>query len=144
MAIWHMGEPFASTNKGLRLQLFLIPHNLEAGVYQGSLECWVGGSRDKNAAIYLKRLSGRKDDWGSSSMTQFARIHGNRIANLSSWKKLGGAHRVIYIRENPAAGQNQLRELSDNIYKHFRIQPICLYPLQHADTAVIDVYPGEL
>jgi hypothetical protein len=59
LGIWGQGGGFSVTNKGLRIQLFLIPYLDEQGIFRASLDCALKDSFGLTPGIYLKRISGR-------------------------------------------------------------------------------------
>jgi hypothetical protein len=121
LGIWGKGSDFSVTNKGLRIQLFLIPYLEEQGIFRASLDCSLRDSFDLTPGIYLKRISGSEETWASSSETQFARIHCGQLDELKAAEKARGQYRTVFVRQDQAAGHQDF--LQDA--KLFRI--ICNY-----------------
>lgn len=59
LGVWGQGK-FSMTNKGLLIDLFLIPMQPDGpdALYRASLDCCVGDSFDITPGIFLKRISG--------------------------------------------------------------------------------------
>ncbi|KAG8529070.1 uncharacterized protein KY384_005705 [Bacidia gigantensis] len=101
---WAQSDAFAVTNKGLRVELFLIPFDEGDITYYASLDCCFDGERaDLSPVILLKCVSGREGIWTNTPKTQFARIRSARMDKLSAEEKRRGRYRTIYVRQNPAA-----------------------------------------
>lgn len=141
MGVWHNGDAFSSSNKGIGLRLFLIPHLKSEKIYRASLECWVRTSRSTSPAIYVKRLSGGNEDWGTSFGAQFARIQGSHMDFISGEQKHGGIYRAVFIRQNPGAPQSQLRDWSNSLLRHFRIMSPKLYHNPENQAPELAVFP---
>ena len=102
LRFWARHGPFEFTNNGLRIELWLIPTEDEK-IFLASLPCSVGPTHHRSPAIYVKRVSGFNDAWGSSQRSQFVRIRGDQLREVKSEDKIHGGHRVVFVRQNPGA-----------------------------------------
>jgi hypothetical protein len=74
IGVWAKSGPFETTNKGLRVQLYLARMDKD-GKYIACLDCREPDhQRLGTLAIPLQRLTGRDNEWSQSSTAQFARI----------------------------------------------------------------------
>jgi hypothetical protein len=105
-------DDFAITNKGIRINLFVVPLPGARNIYHASLECYFGDSKTGSPSIYLVRLTGSEEEWGSSSESQFARIRGSQIDILENPQKITGSHVRLYVRQIHKANRN--RPVSSN------------------------------
>jgi hypothetical protein len=124
LGIWSKSDAFSMTNKGLRVELFLVPYIEGEGIYRASLDCFVGSSIDRSPGIYLKRVSGSGNSWNTSSATQFARIQGNKLDVLEADEKASGKYRTVYVRQNHVISYRQSRDFGK--VKLFQIRNECV------------------
>lgn len=101
LGFWARHGTFEFTNDGLRIELWLIPTE-DKKIFLASLACSVGLAHHSSPAIYVKRITGYSDAWGSNQRSQFVRIRGDQLHEVKSEDKIQGGHRVVYIRQNPS------------------------------------------
>jgi hypothetical protein len=94
--------PFAMTNSGLQVSLFLIPCDETKGIYRACLDCQ-SGEFPYSPAIYLKKLT----DYGS----QYIRIRSDTLDKIGSSEKSGGEYASVYVRQHDSQLLRQLDEL---------------------------------
>jgi hypothetical protein len=124
---WKSSSPYSLTNKGLSIQLFLIPLKDDPKISVAVLECQSANIFPHRPAVYLKCLL----DGGN----QFARIKPNEVALVGPLSTSGGKLETIFIRQQIVLPTSQD---SDDISR-FWIQPL----QGNSDFAITEVYPPE-
>lgn len=89
------------TYHGLRIQLWLIPVDDAERIFLASLACMMGAFYNHSPGIYLKRMTGFRQNWRSGSDTQFVRLRGSQVEDISSEMKVRGQHATVYVQHNP-------------------------------------------
>ena len=82
---WESGAPFSTSNKGLRIELHLSPHD---GFYVAALNCPVPPKYENFLGIFLKRVHTGSD--------QYVRVKSNVLGNI----KLRGNIQTVYVRNH--------------------------------------------
>ena len=86
---WGSSAPFSTSNKGLRIELHLSPHEHE-GFYVAALNCPVPPKYDNFLGIFLKRVFTGSD--------QYVRVKSDVLGDI----KLRGNIQTIYVRNHPS------------------------------------------
>jgi Heterokaryon incompatibility protein (HET) len=99
----HISTPYSTTNRGLRIELVLLP-GLGDDIYSGVLNCWDVTQPCGPLGIHLKCLSPPNGD-------QFARVFSDELQHISRTRGEGTLDilptRTLYVKENPQVTQSQ-------------------------------------
>ena len=140
IGIWAKSDPFETTNKGLRVQLYLARMDKD-GKYIACLDCREPDHQRLGIlAIPLQRLTGRDNEWSQSYTAQFARI---RCASLlrhkhDDLKLQNSGYRTIYVRQDQDLDfqKPKLKQLSEYVrlvINEAQPSPDRVYPLSPWD-----------
>jgi hypothetical protein len=98
---WRKHDSSTFTHIGLRTELWLIPTDDDERIFRASLACSFGLFYHHSPGIYVKRVSGFKNSWRANPKTQFVRIHGDKLEELTSAEKIKGQHNTVLVRHEP-------------------------------------------
>jgi hypothetical protein len=112
LGFWGKNGEFSFTNKGMSVDLFLVPYLEEQGIFRAALDCRVHGSFSLSPAIYLKRLSTVEIGDDIPRSQQYSRIHAGEIDMLDAAEKVSGQYGHVLVKHNHAIPYQQSREMS--------------------------------
>lgn len=134
MGIWGRGNVLGTTNRGIRVKLYLIPSDGDDHQnFVASLDCWTDAVREYTVVLFLRRLGTNGTGYASAHETQFARMHilgGLGFGSRSD--KGGGKYREICVRDMALSHDELNLGAYDYFGKHIRIQdpgrPFSVHP----------------
>jgi hypothetical protein len=115
-------EPLVLTNAGIQVSFFILKDRVEPDgriIYRAYLECFSGKSILDGLCIYLERVSGEPESWGSNTNSQFMRVDVKTldVSSPSLRGKLSGRYRQLYVRQTPGFFRNRF-SVSDQALFH--------------------------